>query len=80
MLTTLEIAFSAVTFAGTFEDGLAEVVSRGGDADVNGAVAGALLGARFGRNALPERWMKATHATGRLSETSERMYRALGGK
>lgn len=80
VLTAVEIAFSAVTFAGTFEDGLAEVVSRGGDADVNGAIAGALLGARFGSSAVPERWVKATAAVPRLSDAAGRMYRSLGGK
>lgn len=80
VLTTLEVAFSAVTFAGTFEDGLAEVVSRGGDADVNGSIAGALLGARFGVNTIPERWAKATHATPRLVDAIGRIYRAAGGK
>lgn len=80
VLVTLEVAFSAVTFAGTFEDGLAEVVSRGGDSDVNGGIAGALLGARFGINAVPERWTKSTHATSRVLDAATRIHRAVGGK
>lgn len=43
----------------SFEEGLTQVVNRGGDADTNGTVAGALLGARFGYNAIPSRWLSA---------------------
>ena len=35
------------------------VVSAGGDTDTNGAVAGAVLGARFGCRAIPPRWRGA---------------------
>jgi ADP-ribosyl-[dinitrogen reductase] hydrolase len=37
--------------------GLIDVVRLGGDTDTNAAVAGALLGARDGAEALPERWL-----------------------
>ena len=36
--------------------GLARVIELGGDTDTNGAVAGAMLGARFGLQAIPARW------------------------
>ena len=39
-----------------FEEGLRHVVGLGGDTDTNGAVAGALLGARHGRTAIPAAW------------------------
>ena len=39
-----------------FEDGLRYVVGLGGDTDTNAAVAGALLGARHGRAAIPPAW------------------------
>ncbi|MXW29763.1 MAG: hypothetical protein F4Z88_03140 [Chloroflexi bacterium] len=39
-----------------FEQGLRAVVEAGGDTDTNGAVAGAALGARFGIDAIPQRW------------------------
>jgi ADP-ribosylglycohydrolase len=35
------------------------VVRLAGDADTNGAVAGALLGARFGARDIPPSWLKA---------------------
>jgi ADP-ribosyl-[dinitrogen reductase] hydrolase len=34
------------------------VVRLGGDADTNGAVVGALLGARFGAGSFPRCWLK----------------------
>lgn len=40
-----------------FEEAIVEVVSVGGDTDTNGAVAGAVLGARYGASAIPERWL-----------------------
>ena len=39
--------------AKSFEDGLLAVVNAGGDADTNAAVACAILGAKFGFNAIP---------------------------
>jgi ADP-ribosyl-[dinitrogen reductase] hydrolase len=42
-----------------FEEGLREVVALGGDTDTNAAVAGALLGALHGREALPPAWLAA---------------------
>jgi ADP-ribosyl-[dinitrogen reductase] hydrolase len=55
-IVTTQIAFAALLGGESFEEALIEVVNRGGDADTNGAVAGALLGARDGHGALPERW------------------------
>jgi ADP-ribosyl-[dinitrogen reductase] hydrolase len=47
----------AVTERMTFDEGLARVVSLGGDTAANGAVAGALLGARHGADAIPASWL-----------------------
>ena len=40
-----------------FETALRQVVEAGGDTDTNGAVAGAVLGARYGASAIPRRWL-----------------------
>jgi ADP-ribosyl-[dinitrogen reductase] hydrolase len=50
LLTTLQLAGKADSFAG----GLSTVVSRGGEADSTGAIAGAVLGARFGASGIPQ--------------------------
>jgi ADP-ribosyl-[dinitrogen reductase] hydrolase len=53
----VEIAFWFVTHDRTLEDALVYLAQAGGDTDTNAAVAGALLGARYGESALPPRWM-----------------------
>jgi ADP-ribosylglycohydrolase len=53
------LAFWELVHAPTFEVALVDVVNRGGDADTNGAITGALLGARDGRDGLPSRWTDA---------------------
>jgi ADP-ribosylglycohydrolase len=54
--TALRLALWEFFHAPTFEAGLLDVVNRGGDADVNAAITGALLGALYGVGAIPERW------------------------
>jgi len=44
--------------APSLEDGIVDTVMRGGDTDTNAAIAGALLGAVYGRNAVPEQWIE----------------------
>jgi len=56
-LRTLGAGFWALRFAESFEAGIETVIHQGGDADTNAAVAGALLGARFGYDAIPRRWV-----------------------
>jgi len=77
VLHTLEIAFSALGSAASFEEGLVEVVARGGDTDTNGCVAGALLGARFGQQAIPERWLTKLKAAPELQRLADALYERL---
>jgi ADP-ribosylglycohydrolase len=53
------LAFWELRHAPSFKAALVDVVNRGGDADTNGAIAGALLGARHGRAAIPAAWLRA---------------------
>lgn len=53
----LQNAFHRLLHAASFEEGLIATVGLGGDTDTNGAIAGALLGARHGRDAIPGRWV-----------------------
>jgi ADP-ribosyl-[dinitrogen reductase] hydrolase len=39
------------------EEAIVTAVNSGGDTDTIGAIAGAVAGARFGIEALPERWL-----------------------
>ncbi|MGD8869890.1 MAG: ADP-ribosylglycohydrolase family protein [Gemmatimonadales bacterium] len=48
----------AARVEGDFQTALLAVINAGGDTDTNGAVAGAVLGARFGAAAIPARWIE----------------------
>ena len=55
-LKAMQVALWCAGRAADFEEALIAVVNAGGDTDTNGAVAGAVLGARFGFDAIPRRW------------------------
>lgn len=50
------LAFWHVVHTTSWRDALVDVASRGGDADTNAAIVGALLGARDGAAAIPAAW------------------------
>jgi ADP-ribosylglycohydrolase len=54
----------------SWRDAVIDTASRGGDADTNGAIVGALLGARDGVDAIPRAWLdRVLGATQRGTET-----------
>ena len=55
-LKAMQVALWCANHASDFEEAMVAVVSAGGDTDTNGAIAGAVLGARFGLEAIPDRW------------------------
>ena len=77
VLRTLEMAFAALASAGSVEDGLVGVVSRGGDTDTNACVAGALLGAKFGKSQVPDRWAGKLKAAPELTSLAEQLYKQI---
>ena len=58
VLTALRNAFYQLTHAPDLREGVIDTVCRGGDTDTNAAIAGALLGAVYGRDAVPKQWMQ----------------------
>jgi ADP-ribosylglycohydrolase len=52
------LAFWHLTHTPTIEAALIDTANRGGDADTNGAIVGALLGARDGEEAIPGAWRR----------------------
>ena len=56
-LKTMAAGLWAYWHAKSFEEGLLAVVNAGGDADTNAAVACAILGAKFGFNAIPKEYV-----------------------
>jgi ADP-ribosyl-[dinitrogen reductase] hydrolase len=77
-LAAIAIALAAFFNADDFEQGLIWAVNLGGDTDTNGAVTGALLGARFGTAAIPERWLTALERRAEL-EGVGRQLAAMAG-
>ena len=72
---TLQAGLWAATTPLGFEDALVALVNAGGDADTNGALAGAVLGARYGASAIPPRWTGHVPQKDRLSNLGERLAR-----
>ena len=68
VLIALQNAFYRLFHASALEDGVIATVAAGGDTGSNGAIAGALLGAAHGRNAIPLRWMLPVLACRALTE------------
>ena len=62
--------WSAVTPLG-FESALRQIVEAGGDADTNGAVAGAVLGARYGASEIPQRWLHCVPGRRRIESLAD---------
>ena len=62
--------WSAVTPLG-FESALRQIVEAGGDADTNGAVAGAVLGARYGASEIPQRWRHCVPGRRRIESLAD---------
>ena len=53
---TLRLALWELWHAPTYEAAVTDVVNRGGDADTNAAITGALFGAIHGAESIPDRW------------------------
>mmetsp|Transcript_57763 Transcript_57763/g.153996 ORF Transcript_57763/g.153996 Transcript_57763/m.153996 type:complete len:277 (-) Transcript_57763:480-1310(-) len=61
-----------------FQDTLNKLIPCGGDADTNGAVAGALLGCRLGYSALPADWVAAMPYSSWLEAHAQKVLFMLG--
>ncbi|MEL7369611.1 MAG: inositol monophosphatase family protein [Myxococcota bacterium] len=59
VLLAMQNAFHVLLHAPSFEEGLVQTVSRGGDTDTVGAITGALMGALHGVSAVPKEWRGA---------------------
>jgi ADP-ribosylglycohydrolase len=72
----VEIAFWFVNHDRTLEEALIYLAQAGGDTDTNAAVAGALLGARYGETALPPRWMEQLVGAQGIAKLAEELVRS----
>lgn len=80
VLAALAVGTAAVRHATSFEEGVVWAANLGGDTDTNAAVAGALLGARFGADAMPKQWREQVEYREQLDRLGEHLYLAAQGK
>lgn len=59
VLTAFRNALWQLLYATNLEEAVVDTVMRGGDTDTNAAICGALLGAVYGRNAVPGQWVES---------------------
>jgi ADP-ribosyl-[dinitrogen reductase] hydrolase len=79
-LKAMQVALVAARWKGSFEDFLVQVMTRAGDTDTNGAVAGAVLGCKLRAEAIPKHWLSAAPGTDRLQEIADQLLAATLGK
>ena len=76
-LKTMAAALWCVYHSRSFEEGLLAVINEGGDADTNGAVAGSLLGAKFGYARIPVRYVEGLARRAALEDMAEDLIKVL---
>ncbi len=73
-LKAMQVALWCAVQEGSFETIVSSVVSAGGDTDTNAAVAGAVMGALRGLEAIPERWIENVARVGEIGALADRLY------
>jgi ADP-ribosyl-[dinitrogen reductase] hydrolase len=68
VIDTLQTALYDAVTAVSAEAAICRAVNRGGDTDTIGAITGALVGARFGMQTLPDRWIATIDEAAELRE------------
>jgi len=71
--TTLAVAMRALGSADDYERGVLSVIALGGDVDTNAAVAGAVLGCRYGVEAIPARWLSQLRERQRIDQAARQL-------
>ena len=79
VVISFRAALWAVLTAKDFRDGLTNVIGLGGDTDTYGAIAGGLLGAHFGIDAIPEEWRINARGVDAMYALADGLY-ALAGE
>jgi ADP-ribosyl-[dinitrogen reductase] hydrolase len=78
VVDSLQTALHDALSADSAEDAIVTAVNRGGDTDTIGAIAGAVAGARFGAQDLPERWLSAIDERDELTRLAQRLAQLEG--
>ena len=80
VLKSVGVALVCLRNDWSFEESMKRIIIAGGDADTNAAIAGAVLGAKFGFNAIPERLMKYLFNGNWIYKDFAQMLAAIGIK
>lgn len=70
-LLAMQFGLWAATTPLSLEEALIASVEAGGDTDTNAAVAGAVLGARYGAASIPQRWLDCIPQRGRVEDLAD---------
>lgn len=73
-LKAMQVALWCTAQPGGFEQTVVAVVNEGGDSDTNGALAGAVMGARHGASSIPSRWLDNVADTQSLTRLADRLF------
>jgi ADP-ribosylglycohydrolase len=71
----LAIALYCALGSSSFEEGVILAVNHGGDSDSTGAIAGNILGAQLGPDAIPNRWLAALELRAEIETVAEDLAR-----
>lgn len=58
MFVSLQISFYCLYNSKSYQDGMRNIIKLGGDTDTNCAISGAFLGAKFGYDKIPKKWLE----------------------
>ena len=78
-IKAMQVGLWALQQEPDFERVLLEVVNAGGDTDTNGAVAGAVMGARVGAAGIPPQWLNHVRDEDHLTALADRLFDASEG-
>lgn len=76
---TLRVAHFALARSSSFKEGIEKAVTIGGDTDTYGAVAGGLLGAQYGVDAIPSWWRDGLLGGARMEELGLQLFDKRSG-
>jgi ADP-ribosyl-[dinitrogen reductase] hydrolase len=79
-LKAMQVALWCTAQPGSFEEIVVAVVNEGGDTDTNGAIAGAVAGARLGASSIPSRWLDNVAGTEELTKLADRLFKRTAGR
>lgn len=71
---TLHVAYWCLLNATSFADGIEKAIRVGGDTDTYAAVAGGLLGARFGYQGIPQEWRRQLLGVDVMRQIADDLY------